>query len=117
MLEFMLNKKVLVKRCVSTLDEEYNRPTKVFESIGTYLCCTAENTTTTAQMLVQKQNTTDLGLYTEPEANIRVGDMLYIYEIDEYDEIILSSEYKAIADKPYKKRTFLEVPLKGIVEV
>ena len=43
--------------------------------------------------------------------------MLYIYELDEYDEIIASSEYKALADKPYKKRTFLSVPLVGTEEL
>lgn len=43
--------------------------------------------------------------------------VLYIYDTNEYDAIILSSEYIMIADKPYKKRTHLEVPLKVDEEV
>ena len=39
------------------------------------------------------------------------GDILYIYELDEYEEIIPATELKAVADKPYKKRTQLKVPL------
>lgn len=46
-----------------------------------------------------------------------MGDILYIYEIDEYDNPVMSTEFKAIADKPYKKRTQLKVPLLSEEEV
>lgn len=42
---------------------------------------------------------------------------LYIYELDEYDKPIMSTEFKAIADKPYKKRTQLIVSLLSEEEV
>lgn len=116
MLEFMLDKRVIVKRYSSKLGE-YNRPDKKLEEVGSYPCHTSESTTTTAQLQPQKENTTDLSLYVEPDADIRLGDILYIYELDEYDEIIKSSEYRAKADKPYKKRTALKVPLIGVQEV
>ena len=45
------------------------------------------------------------------------GDILYIYELDEYDKPIMSTEFKAIADKPYKKRTQLIVSLLSEEEV
>ena len=118
MLEFMLDKRVIVKRIpAGELDPVYNRPIETPIEVGSYLCHTAEDTTDTAQLSPQKNNTTDLDLFVEPEADIRMGDILYIYELDEYDEIIPSSEYKAIADKPYKKRTMLTVPLVGTKEV
>lgn len=116
MLEFMLDKRVIVKRYSSKLGE-YNRPDKKLEEVGSYPCHTSESTTTTAQLQPQKENTTDLNLYVEPDADIQLGDILYIYELDEYDEIIENSEYKAKADKPYKKRTALKVPLIGLQEV
>lgn len=118
MLEFMLDKRAIVKRYASTLGE-YNRPNRVLEDVGSYPCHISESNrgNSTAQLQVQKENTTGLNLYTEPDADIRVGDILYIYELDEFDEIILSSEYKALADKPYKKRTALKVPLTGTKEV
>ncbi len=42
---------------------------------------------------------------------------MYIYDVNEYDAIVLSSEYIMVADRPYKKRTHLEVPLKVDEEV
>lgn len=116
MLEFMEDKKVTVKRYSSTLGE-YNRPQKTAVEIGTYFCCTAGNSSNTAQLQPQKKVTTDFTLYVDPEADIQKGDILYIYEIDEYDNIIPSTEFKALADRPYKKRTFLTVPLLSEEEV
>lgn len=116
MLDWMLNKKVIVKRYSQTLGE-YNRPKKTLEEVGSYFCHTSESNSNTTQKAPQKENITDLTLYVEPEADIEVGDVLYIYELDEYDEIIPSSEYIALADKSYKKRTFLSVPLVGTEEV
>ena len=116
MLEFMEDKKVIVKRYSSTLGE-YNRPQKTPEVIGTYFCHTAGNSSNTAQLQPQKKVTTDLNLFVEPEADIQKGDILYIYEIDEYENIIPSTEFKALADRPYKKRTFLAVPLLSEEEV
>lgn len=116
MLEFMQDKKVIVKRYSSTLGE-FNRPVKKLVEAGTYPCFTAEDSSNTAQLQPQKKNTTELTLYTDPEADIVKGDILYIYEIDEYENIIQSTEFKAIADKPYKKRTHLAVPLLSEEEV
>lgn len=116
MLEFMLDKKCIVKRYTSELGE-YNRPKKILEEVGSYPCHISESNNSTSQLQPQKNNITDLSLYTEPDADIRLGDVLYIYELDEYDEIIPSTEYKALADKPYKKRTALKVPLVGAQEV
>ena len=116
MLECMQDKKVIVKRYASILGE-YNRPQKALIEVGTYMCHTSENSSNTAQLHPQKKNTTELTLYTEPEAEIQTGDILYIYELDEYEEIIQSTEFKALADKPYKKRTHLAVPLLSEEEV
>ena len=116
MLAFMEDKKVIVKRYSSTLGE-YNRPKKELTLVGTYPCFVAEDSSTTAQLQPQKENTTDLTLYVEPEADIKTGDVLYIYEVDEFEEIIQSTEFKALADKPYKKRTILAVPLVSEEEV
>ncbi len=116
MLELMEDKKVVVKRYTSTLGE-YNRPQKIAKEVGTYLCHTAGNSSNTAQLQPQKKVTTDFNLYVEPEADIQKGDILYIYEIDEYENIIPSTEFKALADRPYKKRTFLSVPLLSEEEV
>ena len=116
MLDFMLDKKVIVKRYSSDLGK-YNRPKKTLKEVGSYPCHISESNSNTAQKAPQKEATTDLNLYTEPDADIELGDVLYIYELDEYDEIILSSEYKALSDKPYKKRTALKVPLVGAQEV
>lgn len=109
-MQFLYDKQVVVKRYSSTLGE-FNRPNKTLVEVGTYECHTAESSTTTAQLQPQKKNTTDLTLYTDPEAPIKRGDILYIYELDEYDKPIMSTEFKAIADKPYKKRTQLIVSL------
>ena len=116
MLEFMQSKTVIVKRYSSILGE-YNRPQKDLIQIGTYPCHTAEDSSNTAQKQAQKENITDLTLYTEPEADVKKGDILYIYEVDEYNKIIQSTEFKAMADKPYKKRTHLAIPLVSTEEV
>ena len=116
MLAFMEDRVVIVKRYSQTLGE-YNRPNKMLNMVGTYLCHTAETSSNTAQLQPQKKNTTELTLYTIPEADIVKGDILYIYEIDEYGKVIQSSEFKALADKPYKKRTHLAVPLLSEEEV
>ncbi len=115
-MQFLYDKQVVVKRYSSILGE-FNRPQKELVTVGTYGCHTAESSSNTAQLQPQKQNTTDLTLYTEPEAPIERGDILYIYELDEYDKPVLSTEFKAIADKPYKKRTQLSVPLLSEEEV
>jgi hypothetical protein len=110
MLEFMEDKKVIVKRYSSSLGE-YNRPQKTAIEIGTYLCHIAGHSSNTAQLQPQKLVTTDINVYVVPEADIQKGDILYIYEIDEFENILPNTEFKAIADRPYKKRTFLSVPL------
>ena len=107
-MQFLYDKQVVVKRYSSTLGE-FNRPNKTLVEVGTYECHTAESSTTTAQLQPQKKNTTDLTLYTDPEAPIKRGD--------EYDKPIMSTEFKAIADKPYKKRTQLIVSLLSEEEV
>ena len=116
MLASVQDKKVIVKRYATSLGE-YNRPQTVITEVGTYMCYTSENSSNTAQLQPQKKNTTELTLYTDPDAEIQKGDILYIYEIDEYEEIIQNTELKAIADKPYKKRTHLSVPLLSEEEV
>ena len=116
MLELMQDKKVIVKRYSSSLGE-YNRPQKTLTEIGTYMCHISEDNSNTAQLQPQKKTTTSLTLYTEPDAEIQTGDVLYIYEMNEYEEIILSTELKALADKPYKKRTHLAVPLLSEEEI
>lgn len=116
MLAFAEDKKVIVKRYSSVLGE-LNRPKKSLNEVGTYLCHISHGNSSTAQKQPQKEVTTDLTLFVEPYADIREGDILYIYEIDEYENIILSTEYKALADKPYKKRTILAVPLVSTEEV
>ena len=109
-MQFMYNKLVIVKRYSSTLGE-YNRPQKALSEVGRYECSTAEISSNVAQRQPQKVNTEEINLYTYPEADIKLGDVLYIYELDEYDKPIPESEYRALADKPYKKRTQLKVPL------
>lgn len=116
MLEFKENKKVIVKR-YSTKLGDYNRPQKTAIEVNTYLCYTAGDSSNTAQLQPQKKVTTDFKLYVEPEADIQKGDILYIYELDEFENIIPSTEFKALADRPYKKRTFLMVPLLSEEEV
>ena len=116
MLSFAIDKKVIVKRYSSTLGE-LNRPIKSLDEVGTYWCKVTENSSSTAQLQPQKETTTDLTLYTEPDADIKKGDVLYIYELDEYENIILSTELKALADKPYKKRTVLAISLISTEEV
>jgi len=116
MLAHMQDKKVVIKRYSSTLGE-YNRPNQTLQEIGTHLCHVAEKGSNTYQKQPQKENSTNLTLYTDPDVEVLRGDILYIYEIDEYDKIISSTEFKALADKPYKKRTVLAVPLLSEEEV
>ena len=116
MYTFLYDKLVVVKRKTEALGQ-YNRPAKTFGTVGTYKCHTAEGSTNTAQLNPQKQNSTELDLYTEPEADVVKGDVLYIYEVDEYGKKIDATEFKAIADKPYKKRTQLKVHLLSEAEV
>ena len=116
MLSFVEDRKVIVKRYSSVLGE-YNRPTKTLREVGSYLCHVSHDTSSTAQKQPQKELTTDLTLFVDTDADIREGDILYIYELDEYEDIILSTEHKALADKPYKKRTILAVPLVSTEEV
>lgn len=115
-MQFLYDKLVIVKRYSSTLGE-FNRPQKGVKEVGRYECFTAETSTNVAQRQPQKVNTQELDLYTFPEADIKLGDVLYIYELDEYENILSESEYKALADKPYKKRTQLKVPLLRYEEV
>lgn len=75
-MQFLYDKQVVVKRYSSTLGE-FNRPNKTLVEVGTYECHTAESSTTTAQLQLQKKNTTDLTLYTDPEALIK-GEIFYI---------------------------------------
>lgn len=116
MLAFVEDKVVIVKRYTQTLGE-YNRPIKLLSTVGTYLCHTAETSSNTAQLQPQKKTTTNLTLYTDTEADIVKGDILYIYDVNEYEKIIQSTEFKALADKPYRKRTHLAVPLLSEEEV
>ena len=118
MLEFMQDKKVIVNRYSSTLGE-YNRPVKELKAVGTYPCFTAGNSSSTAQKQPQKENTTGLTLYigADEEADVQIGDILLIYEVNEYEELIHDTEFKAIADKPYKKRTHVALPLLSVEEV
>ncbi len=113
---FLYDKIVVVKRKSETLGE-YNRPQKTFDVVAEYECHTAETNTNTTQMMIQKQNSTELDLYTVPEAQIHNGDVLFIYEKDEYGNKVEGSVFKAIADKPYKKRTQLKVHLLSEMEV
>ena len=116
MLTFLFDKVVIVKRYSSTLGE-YNRPKKDLITVGTYECHIAEGSSNTSQLQPQKKNTTEGTLYTDPDVEIRKGDILYVYELDEYGNIIEDSCYKYIADKPYKKRTKLITPLLSEAEV
>jgi len=114
---YLYNKKVKVKHFKEETLGAYNRPIEGMDEVKIYSCMTAEDSSNTSQLQPQKQNTTDLSLYTDPEAEITTGDILLIYELDEYDAIIESTELKAIAGKPYKKRTQLKVPLLSVSEV
>ena len=103
-MQFLYDKQVVVKRYSSTLGE-FNRPNKTLVEVGTYECHTAESSTTTAQLQPQKKNTTDLTLYTDPEAPIKRGDILYIYELDEYDKPIMSTLFIRLICNSLKLRT------------
>lgn len=116
MLQFLENKKVIIKRYSTSLGE-YNRPKRDLTLVGTYFCHVAETSSNTSQLQPQKKTTTELTLYLDPNVDVKMGDVLYIYEIDEYEEIIRSTEFKALADKPYKKRTHLAVPLLSEEEI
>jgi hypothetical protein len=116
---FLYDKKVKVKHFKDETLGAYNRPIESTEVVDTYKCMVAETDghSNTSQLQPQKQGTTSLVLYTDPEAEIKTGDIVFIYELDEYDNIIESTELKAVADKPYKKRTQLRVPLLSVEEV
>lgn len=107
---FYYDKKVIVKRYSSELGE-YNRPQTKLLDVASYECTFMNSQNSTNQLQPQKVNFTGITLYTKPDADIKLGDILYIYNLDEYGDIILSSEYITAADKPYRKRTHLEVPL------
>ncbi len=113
---FYYDKKCIVRRYSSTLGE-YNRPVNKLTDVGTYECTVKISQNSTAQLQPQKSNSTGFTLYMDPECDMKLGDIVCIYDLDEYEQIILSSEYKAVADKPYKKRTHLEIPLNAIEEV
>jgi len=106
---FFFDKMVIVKRHSQGLGL-YNRPTQTLTEVARYKCTFSASTDNTNQLQPQKENRTEGTLYTDRDANIKLGDILYIYDLDEYDEIIQSTEYKVIADKPYRKRTHLETP-------
>jgi hypothetical protein len=116
MLDFMKDKVVTVNRKTSTLGE-FNRPVYGNIKVGEYDCHISVSSSNTSQKIPQKENTTDLVLYVDADADIRLGDSLYIYEKDEYGNKAESTERKALADKPYKKRTHLAVPLLDVEEV
>ena len=97
-MQFLYDKQVVVKRYSSTLGE-FNRPNKTLVEVVTYECHTAEDSTTTAQLQPQKKNTTDLTLYTDPEAPIKRGDILYIYELYEYDKRFLPADKLSVGGK------------------
>lgn len=113
---FFYDKKCIVRRYSSTLGE-YNRPVNKLSDVGTFECAIMQSQNTTAQLQPQKSNATGFSLYVDPECDIRLGDIVCIYDLDEYEQIILSSEYKAVADKPYRKRTHLEIPLNAEEEL
>ncbi len=117
MFTFLFDKIVEVKRHGSKMLGEYNRPKQGFVLVGTYDCHITDGSSNTSQLLPQKKNATDGNLYTLPEADIQTGDILYVYEKDEYDKKVESTVFKTIADKPYKKRTKLIVPLLAESEV
>ena len=106
---FYFDKQVIVKRFSEKLGD-YNRPQRKCEEVGRYPCTFSGSEDQTNQLQPQKETRTRGTLYTERDVDIRKGDVLYVYELDEYDEPILSTEYKVLADKPYKKRTHLETP-------
>ncbi len=113
MFKYGYDKKVVVKRYSNGGLGKYNRPIKDTNIISEYECKVAQHSSSTSQLLPQKKNSTAFTLYTSPQANIVEGDILYIYELDEKRNIIPETETKAIADKPYKKRTQLIVGLKS----
>lgn len=116
MFTFLFDKVVEVKRYTKTLGE-YNRPKQDLVLVDIYECHVTDGSSNTSQLQPQKKNITDGNLYTHPEADIQKGDILYVYEKDEYDNKVESTEFKTIADKPYKKRTKLIVPLLAESEV
>lgn len=107
---FYFDKLVIVKRYGSVMGE-FNRPDYSLNEVGRYKCHYSQKTNNTTQLEPQKVNYTGETLYLEPECDIKVGDICYIYELDEYDEPVLSTEYRAVADKPYKRIDHIEIPL------
>ena len=85
-MQFLYDKQVVVKRYSSTLGE-FNRPNKTLVEVGTYECHTQRVVLTTAQLQPQKKEYHRiLHFYTDPEAPIKRGDILYIYELDGDEE-------------------------------
>ncbi|AVM69707.1 hypothetical protein C3V36_10925 [Lachnospiraceae bacterium oral taxon 500] len=115
-MQFIYDRLVIVKRYFSTLGK-YNRPQNSLEDVARYECHIAKTSSVVAQRQPQKVNAEEINLYTYPEANIEIGDVLYIYTLDEYGNPIMESEYKTAAGKPYQKRTQLIVPLLNTEEV
>lgn len=113
---FYYDKLVIVKRYSSVLGA-YNRPTDSLSEIGRYKCHYSQKTNNSTQKEPQKDNYTGETLYLDPECDIKLGDICYIYELDEYDAPIMATEIKGIADKPYRRRTHLEIPLNYSEEV
>lgn len=113
---FYYDKKVIVKRYSYTLGE-FNRPVNQLNDVGIYKCTYMNTENSTGQLQPQKENSTGVTLYADREADIKLGDVLYIYDLDEYESIIPKTEYVTVADKPYRKRSHLEIPLKATEEV
>ena len=113
---FLFDKHVDVYRHTTVLGA-YNRPTTSLNLQGSYECHISQSSNNTAQLQPQKQNTTNMNLYTDPTADIKMGDVLKVYEVDEYGDAIEATCIKYIADRPYKKRTKLITPLLAQEEV
>ena len=110
------DKRLILRRYSSELGE-YNRPVNTLNDVGSYPCTVQQSTNSTNQLQPQKENYTGWTLYVSEDVVIKLGDICYIYDLDEYDNIILASELIMIADKPYRKRDHLEVPLNYDEEV
>ena len=113
---FYYDKLVVVKRYSSVLGN-YNRPIDTLNEVGRYKCHYSEQSNNTTQREPQKENHTGERLYLEKGSDIKLGDICYIYELDEYDNPIQATEYVAIADRPYIRRTHIEIPLTYSEEV
>lgn len=107
---FYYDKKVILRRYNSSLGE-YNRPIHTLTDVGVYDCSYSRESSTTSQLQPQKDTQTEGTLYVDMDVDVRVGDVCCIYELDEYDNIILSTEFVAVADKPYRIKDHIEIPL------